>query len=90
MAELRELIASWLDRKVLGDIASLWSGRVLAALAIFLIGRLFLRTLASWATSAMRRVGLDDTLSRFLSDKHGLSVPLEQRALPAANPAAIQ
>jgi small conductance mechanosensitive channel len=68
MTELRELFASWLDPQKLGDVALLWSGRVLAALAIFLIGRLFLRALATWATTAMRRVGLDDTLGRFLSN----------------------
>lgn len=68
MAELRELFASWLDPERLGDLALLWSGRVLAALAIFIIGRLFLRALTNTATGAMRRVGLDDTLSRFLGN----------------------
>ncbi len=34
MAELRELFAIWLDPERLGDIALLWSGRVLAALAL--------------------------------------------------------
>lgn len=68
MAELRELFASWLDPERLGDLALLWSGRVLAALAIFIIGRMFLRALTNTATGAMRRVGLDDTLSRFLGN----------------------
>jgi small conductance mechanosensitive channel len=68
MAELREFLASLLDPERLGDIAWLWSGRVLAALAIFLIGRLFLRAIASAATGAMRRIGLDDTLSRFIGN----------------------
>lgn len=68
MARLQELFASWLDPEKLGDLALLWSGRVLAALAIFLIGRLFLRALTNTATGAMRRVGLDDTLSRFLGN----------------------
>jgi len=68
MAELRELFASWLDPERLGDLALLWSGRVLAALAIFIIGRMFLRALTNTAAGAMRRVGLDDTLSRFLGN----------------------
>jgi len=68
MAELQELFASWLDPQKLGDIALTWSGRVLAALAIFIIGRWFLSAIASSATSGMRRVGLDDTLTRFLSN----------------------
>ncbi|RPI64612.1 MAG: mechanosensitive ion channel family protein [Lysobacterales bacterium] len=45
-----------------------WSGRILAALAIFIVGRLLMRSLTSWATSGMRRVGFDDTLSRFLGN----------------------
>ena len=68
MAELQELFASWLDPQKLGDIALTWSGRVLAALAIFVIGRMLLSAIASSATSGMRRVGLDDTLTRFLSN----------------------
>jgi small conductance mechanosensitive channel len=66
MAELREFFANWLDPQRIGDLVVIWGGRVLAALAIFIIGRLFLRALANLATNAMRRVGLDDTLSRFL------------------------
>jgi len=68
MAQLQELLASWFDPERLGDLALIWSGRVLAALAIFIIGRLFLRALTNTATGAMRRVGLDDTLSRFLGN----------------------
>ena len=45
-----------------------WSGRIFAALAIFVIGRLLMRGLTNWATAAMRRVGVDDTLSRFLGN----------------------
>ena len=68
MAQLQELLASWFDPERLGDLALIWSGRVLAALAIFIIGRWFLSAIASSATSGMRRVGLDDTLTRFLSN----------------------
>jgi small conductance mechanosensitive channel len=68
MAELRELFANWLDPQRVGDLIVTWGGRVLAALAIFVIGRLFLRGVATLATNAMRRVGLDDTLSRFLGN----------------------
>jgi hypothetical protein len=68
MAELQELFASRLDPQKLGDVALLWSRRVLAALAIFIIGRLFLRALTNTAIGVMRRVGLGDTLSRFLGN----------------------
>jgi small conductance mechanosensitive channel len=68
MANLQEIFASWLDPAVVGDLVVAWSGRILAALAIFLIGRLLLKVLTARATAAMRRVGFDDTLSRFLGN----------------------
>jgi small conductance mechanosensitive channel len=68
MTELRALLSTWFDPEFLGPLLATWSGRVLAALAIFVIGRLLLRALTAWSTSAMRRVGLDDTLSRFLAN----------------------
>ena len=45
-----------------------WSGRIFAALAIFVIGRWSMRALTAWATRGMRRVGVDDTLTRFLGN----------------------
>jgi len=45
-----------------------WSGRVIAALAIFLIGRIVARALARWLSRAMQRVGPDETLSRFFGN----------------------
>jgi small conductance mechanosensitive channel len=68
MTEFFDRLSTWLDPRVLGEIAVTWSGRLFAALAIFVIGRLFLRALSRWATAAMRRVGLDDTLNRFLGN----------------------
>ena len=68
MAELQAFISTWFDPRVVGEVVVAWSGRLLAALAIFLVGRLFLKALNGWATGSMRRVGLDDTLSRFLGN----------------------
>ncbi|MET0203990.1 MAG: mechanosensitive ion channel domain-containing protein [Casimicrobiaceae bacterium] len=68
MEELRALLSTWLDPRVVGEVVMAWSGRVLAALAIFVIGRWVLRALTGWVTRAMRRVGLDDTLTRFLGN----------------------
>jgi small conductance mechanosensitive channel len=68
MTELRELFSTWFDPRLVGEIALAWSGRLLAAAAIFLIGRLILRALTRWSTGTMRRVGFDDTLSRFLGN----------------------
>ena len=68
MEDLQALLSTWLDPRVVGEVVVAWSGRVLAALAIFVIGRWFLRALTGWVTRAMRRVGLDDTLTRFLGN----------------------
>jgi hypothetical protein len=61
MAELQAFISTWLDPRLVGEIALTWSGRLLAALVIFLVGRMLLKVLSGRATTAMRRVGVDDT-----------------------------
>jgi small conductance mechanosensitive channel len=68
MEELRTLIAEWLDPRFVGEMLLSWGGRLLAALAIFLIGRIVARAMSRWAGGAMVRVGLDATLGRFFSN----------------------
>jgi small conductance mechanosensitive channel len=68
MTELQAFLSTWLDPRLVGEVVLTWSGRILAALVIFLIGRLLLKVLSGRATNAMRRVGVDDTSSRFLSN----------------------
>jgi len=68
MNQLQAWITTWLDPQLVGAAVMHWSGRILAALAIFIVGRLLMRSLTSWATSGMRRVGFDDTLSRLLGN----------------------
>jgi small conductance mechanosensitive channel len=68
MADLQAWLSTWLDPRVVGEVLLDWSGRIVGALLIFIIGRLLMRALTTWATTAMRRVGLDDTLSRFLGN----------------------
>ncbi len=68
MAELQAFLSTWFDPRLVGAVMLTWSGRLLAALVIFLIGRMLLKALSSRATTAMRRVGVDDTSSRFLSN----------------------
>jgi len=68
METLQTWIATWVDPKVVGEAVMDWGGRLVGALLIFIIGRMLMRALTSWATSAMRRVGMDDTLSRFLGN----------------------
>jgi small conductance mechanosensitive channel len=68
MAELQAFLSTWLDPRLVGEAALTWSGRILAALVVFLVGRILLKVLSGRATNAMRRVGVDDTSSRFLSN----------------------
>jgi small conductance mechanosensitive channel len=68
MTQMQAFISTWLDPRLVGAVVLTWSGRLLAALAIFLVGRMLLKMLSGRATYAMRRVGVDDTSSRFLSN----------------------
>ena len=68
METLQAWITTWLDPKVVGTAVMDWGGRIVGALVIFLIGRMLMRALTSRATAAMRRLGMDDTLSRFLGN----------------------
>src|SRR6185436_13388911 len=68
METLQAWITTWLDPKVVGAAVMDWGGRIIGALVIFVIGRMLMRGLTTWATVAMRRVGMDDTLSRFLGN----------------------
>jgi small conductance mechanosensitive channel len=68
METLQTWITTWLDPRVVGEAVVDWSGRILGALVIFIVGRILMRGLTTWATAAMRRIGMDDTLSRFLGN----------------------
>ena len=68
METLQAWITTWLDPRVVGGAVVEWGGRVVGALVIFIIGRMLMRGLTTWATAGMRRVGMDDTLSRFLGN----------------------
>jgi small conductance mechanosensitive channel len=67
MEQLRAALAAWFDPQVVGGIVLDWGGRILAALAIFVIGRLVAIALSRWGGRAMQRVGMDQTLARFFS-----------------------
>ncbi|HVY66845.1 MAG TPA: mechanosensitive ion channel domain-containing protein [Gammaproteobacteria bacterium] len=68
MNELKSLLSEWFDPREVGSFLLGWGGRAVAALAIFLIGRIIARALAKWLSRAMRRVGPDETLSRFFGN----------------------
>jgi small conductance mechanosensitive channel len=68
METLQTWVTTWLDPRVVGMAVVDWGGRILGALVIFIIGRMLMRGLTTWATVGMRRAGMDDTLSRFLGN----------------------
>jgi small conductance mechanosensitive channel len=68
MDEIRAAISNWLDPQLIGELLLTWSGKILAALAIFVIGRLIAKALSGWFNRGVQRVGLDQTLARFLSN----------------------
>jgi small conductance mechanosensitive channel len=68
METLQAWITTWLDPRVVGAAVMGWGGRIFGALVIFIVGRMLMRGLTTWATMGMRRVGMDDTLSRFLGN----------------------
>jgi small conductance mechanosensitive channel len=65
MEQFLTALEKWFDPHVLGQLLLDWIGRAIAALAIFLIGRLVATWLSRWLIAAMRRVGMDETLARF-------------------------
>lgn len=67
MDDLRSAISGWLNPQLIGELLLSWSGRILAAAAIFLIGRFVARLLAEWFSRAVLRVGMDQTLARFFA-----------------------
>ena len=68
MSDLKTLLADWFDPHEVSSFVMGWSGRVLAALAIFLIGRIVARALSKWLRVAVQRVDRDETLSRFFGN----------------------
>jgi small conductance mechanosensitive channel len=68
MEQLLATLDRWLDPRLLGQLLVDWSGRVIGALAIFVIGRLVASWLSRWLVAAMRRVGMDQTLARFFAN----------------------
>jgi small conductance mechanosensitive channel len=50
---------------MLGELLLSWTGKIIGALAIFVIGRLVASWISRWLMMAMQRVGLDQTLARF-------------------------
>jgi small conductance mechanosensitive channel len=68
MEDLRSLFSNWFDPQVVADVLVAWAGRALAALAIFIIGRIVAQALTRWFQRFGSGVNLDPTLSRFLGN----------------------
>jgi small conductance mechanosensitive channel len=56
-----------LNPQCVGELLLSWSGRLVGAAAIFVIGRLAAHLLAEWFGRAVQRVGMDQTLARFFA-----------------------
>jgi small conductance mechanosensitive channel len=63
---LRATLAEWFDWATLGPVVLIWTGRILAALAIFVIGRWIATRVARAVELATERARIDTTLTRFL------------------------
>lgn len=66
MEGLLASLEEWLDPSVIWPLVLDWSGRILAALLIFLIGRWIAARVAKAVALAVDRAGVDQTLARFL------------------------
>jgi small conductance mechanosensitive channel len=66
MDELLASFGDWLNPEVLGTLILQWSGRLLAAIVVFLIGRWIAMALSSWCGRIMEKARVDATLTRFL------------------------
>jgi small conductance mechanosensitive channel len=66
MDELLASFRTWLNPEVLGTLILQWSGRLLAAIVVFLIGRWIAMALSSWCGRIMEKARVDATLTRFL------------------------
>jgi small conductance mechanosensitive channel len=68
MQEIIDSIGTWFDPETAKTMLMLWGSRLLAALAIFFIGRWVVGRLVHWFKLAADRAAVDETLVRFLSN----------------------
>jgi small conductance mechanosensitive channel len=67
MEQFLTSLEKWFDPHVLGELLLDWTGRAVAALVIFVIGRLVAGWLSRWLGVTTRRVGVDPTLASFMA-----------------------
>lgn len=68
MDALKSLLATWFDPHEVASFAVAWGGRVIAALVIFLVGRIVARGLSLWLRRGLQSVQHDETLSGFFGN----------------------
>ncbi|HEY7672722.1 MAG TPA: mechanosensitive ion channel domain-containing protein [Gammaproteobacteria bacterium] len=66
MNELLANLGNWFNPELLGNILLQWSGRLLAALVVFLVGRWIALALSGWCGRILEKARVDATLTRFL------------------------
>lgn len=67
MEKLQAALNRFVENDQLVPILISWGGKLLAALAIFIIGRLVARAIANWLKRLCKKGGVDDTLGDFLA-----------------------
>ncbi len=68
MEGLQALLSQWIDPAFLGPLLISWGGRVVSALAIFIIGRWISKAVTGWVRRAMLKASVEETLARFLAN----------------------
>ncbi|HMB72698.1 MAG TPA: mechanosensitive ion channel domain-containing protein [Gammaproteobacteria bacterium] len=68
MEQIIATLESWFEPQVLGALLATWGGRVLAALAVFVVGRWIVGMIVRWLGFAMQRAEVDATLTGFLGN----------------------
>lgn len=66
MENILGLISEWLNPEMLRSIILSWGGRVVAAIAVFVIGRILIGFITRWIALALKHAEVDPTLISFL------------------------
>ena len=61
MEQLLASLEKWFDPHLLGELLLDWTGKVLAALAIFVIGRIVAHWASRWLVAASQRLSQRET-----------------------------
>lgn len=68
MENLQALFGQWLDPQFVTPLLVSWSGKLVAALLVFVIGRWVAKAATGGIRRAMVKAGIDETLGRFLAN----------------------